>query len=73
MFKLILDDNVAMRLGAADRCVEVCNAVGRTIGFFTPIGAAHLEPQVSDVELGRRECEDETFSTQQVKAFLRKL
>jgi hypothetical protein len=73
MIKLILDDNTGVELAAAGQCVEICNAAGRTIGFFTPADAPRLDPQISDAELGRREREDETFSTQEIKAFLRKL
>lgn len=73
MIKIVLDDTTGGKLAGAQRCVEVCDSSGRTLGFFTPGGAAILDPQVSDEELARRERDDETFTTTEVQAHLRSL
>ena len=76
MTRLTVDGELLTKLGSADSCVELCDAQGKTIGYFTPVPPAaprHLEPKVSEEELNRRETEAETFSTAEVKAHLENL
>ena len=74
MTKLILPDEIGRRLSNTHDCVELCDEVGRTIGFFTPAAErAPLGPRVSDEELKRRELEEPTYSTDEVMTHLRSL
>jgi hypothetical protein len=74
MTKLTLPQDIGRQLTAADQCVELCDEAGRTIGFFTPIlSPALLDPGISDKELDRREREDRTHTSDEVRARLRGL
>jgi len=54
--------------------VELCDASGFTIGFFTPSSDLVLEPPpISEKELDRRENEGPFYTTQQVLDHLRSL
>jgi hypothetical protein len=74
MTKLTLPANIGRQLTGIDQCVELCDEGGQTIGFFTPVSnEAYLDPQISEEELDRREREDRTFSSAEVRARLRGL
>jgi hypothetical protein len=74
MTKLVLPSDVGRQLTDAHDCVELCDEVGRTIGFFTPLAErAPSGPRVSDDELKRRDLEEPTYSTDEVMAHLRTL
>jgi hypothetical protein len=74
MTKLTLPGEIGRQLTAAGECIELCNEGGQTIGFFTPAVAGQPRgPQVNDDELARRECEESTYSTDEVLAHLRSL
>jgi hypothetical protein len=74
MTKMTLPAEVGRQLTAAHQCVELCDEGGRTIGFFTPaLSEALLDPQISEEELDRREREDRTYTSEEVRARLRGL
>lgn len=76
MTSLILDDELLIKLAGIGSCVELRDANGNTVGFFTPIASAGrraLESKVSEEELDRREQESETFSPAEVRAHLESL
>jgi hypothetical protein len=74
MTKLTLTGDIGRQLTATHDCVELCDEVGRTIGFFTPISEGSPRgPRVSDDELARREREEPTYSTREVLDHLRAL
>ena len=74
MTKLTMPSDIGRRLAATRDCVEVCDEVGRTIGFFTPVVAGTPRgPLVSDEELERRDRDEPTFSTDEVITHLRTL
>jgi hypothetical protein len=77
MTRLTIDPTLGRQLAGQHGCVELCDASGRTIGFFTPLVQGtrpeRLEPTVSEEELDRREKEAETYSTAEVKAHLESL
>ena len=77
MSRIVLDLATLNKLAGLGQCAELCDPSGTTIGFFTPLAASSpdgsLQPQISDDELQRRETEDPTYSTDEVKAHLEKL
>ena len=76
MTRLTLNDELRKTLESVHACIELCDANGKTICYFTPAspkGPQPLEPKVSEEELDRRETEPETFSTAEVKAHLENL
>jgi hypothetical protein len=74
MTRLTIDDALGSQLAGQQGCVELCDPSGKTIGFFTPLVPGsqpqRLEPKVSEEELDRREKEEQTYSTAEVKARL---
>ena len=74
MTKLTLPGEIGRQLTAAHQCVELCDEGGQTIGFFTPASSqALLDPQISEDELDRRERDDRTYTSDEVRARLRGL
>jgi hypothetical protein len=74
MTKLKLPGDIGRQLTASQQCIELCDEAGQTIGFFTPAtDPALLDPQISEEELDRREREDRTYSSSEVRARLRGL
>ena len=81
MVKLMIDESLPGRLTGLGECAELCDGAGKTVGFFTPSHPQHkppLQPRVSDEELDRRAAAaranpESTFTTEQVKAHLRRL
>lgn len=74
MTKLTLPEKISLQLTAAHQCVELCDEQGQTIGYFTPaVPEALLDPQISEEEFDRREREDRTFTSDEVRARLRGL
>ena len=71
MTKLTLPQEIGLQLTGAHDCLELCDAEGRTIGFFTPAVSGEVRgPQVSDQELERRDRDEPSFSTAEVLAHL---
>jgi hypothetical protein len=70
MTRITLDTALRNQLECVRSCVELCDADGQTVGYFTPASGQPLVPEVSEEELDRREAEEETFSTSEVKAYL---
>ena len=72
MSRITLPDEISQRLREAENCVELCDASGNTIGYFTPAIGSLEEPYLSEEELARRENEP-GYTTQQVLEYLRNL
>jgi hypothetical protein len=71
MTKLTLPGEIGQQLVAVHACVALCDDSGKTIGYFTPAESDNvLDPQISEEELDRREREDRTFSSGDVRARL---
>lgn len=71
MTTFTLPGEIGSQLIAAQECVVLCDGAGKTIGYFTPAaGAAELDPQISEEELDRREREEQTFTSAEVRAHL---
>jgi hypothetical protein len=74
MTKLTLPGEIGQQLVAAQACVALCDDSGKTIGYFTPAASdSLLDPQISEEELDRRERDDRTYSSSEVRARLRGL
>ena len=74
MTKLNLPGEIGRQLTATHKCVVLCDERGKTIGFFTPVSLeAYLDPQISEEELDRREREERTFTSAEVRERLRGL
>ncbi|MGD9633507.1 MAG: hypothetical protein AB7G28_05920 [Pirellulales bacterium] len=71
MTRLTLPTEIGRQLIDANGCLELCDEVGRTIGYFTPAAVGVVRgPQVSDEELERRDRDEPSYSTAQVLAHL---
>jgi hypothetical protein len=77
MTRITLDAATADKLQAADHPVEVCNPSGKVIGRFTPTFDPSewepITPDVTEEELDRREREEESYSTEEMLAYLESL
>jgi hypothetical protein len=77
MTRVILDPATSAKLDRLAERVEVCDATGRTLGFFIPVVDRtlyeDLDVPISEDELKRREQESERYSTQEVIAHLQNL
>jgi hypothetical protein len=74
MTKLTLPGEIGQQLVAVHACVALCDDSGKTIGYFTPAVSDNvLDPQISEEELDRREREDRTFSSNEVRARIQSL
>jgi hypothetical protein len=71
MTRLTLPQDIGRQLTSAASCLELCDEVGRTIGYFTPAVVGLVRgPQVSDDELERRDQDEPSYTTAQVLAHL---
>jgi hypothetical protein len=73
MSKVTLPIDISRQLSQAQSCVELCDASGQTIGYFTPAIASLDEPYISEEELARRANEEPLYTTEEVLDYLRKL
>lgn len=73
MGRLTLDDSTRAKLAAVGGCVELCDAAGNILGYFTPAAVAGNQPQISDEEIERRKSEGSLYTYDEVIAHLRKL
>jgi hypothetical protein len=77
MTRVIVDKDTSSKLDQAVGRVQVCDASGRMLGYFTPLNRQSVyegvECPVSNEELTRREREEPTYTTQQVLSHLEKL
>jgi hypothetical protein len=57
MGRVTLNSTLSAEFGASSMPVEVCDAGGKTLGFFVPSKAfyASVKPSISEEELLRRE------------------
>lgn len=74
MTTFTLPGEIGQQLIAAQKCIALCDDSGKTIGYFTPAASeAVLDPQISEEELDRREREERTYTSEEVRARLRNL
>jgi hypothetical protein len=77
MSQIIVDAALSSQLGQQFQPVELCDPSGRVLGQFIPkvdlSQYGPLEPQVSEEELDRREQETESYTTEEVLAYLKSL
>ncbi len=77
MIKIYLDPPTVTKLDRVDGAVELCDASGRTLGYFHPIadGSEYesAEPPISEEELRARASEVGGLSTAEVLAYLNSL
>ena len=72
MTQIYLDETLRAKLANPHEPFELCDESGQLLGHYTPL-IVRKGPQVSDEELERRDREDETFSTEEVLAYLERL
>ncbi len=72
MSKVTVPSELSRQLSESQNCVELIDATGHTIGYFTPAVDSLEEPYISEEELARRENEP-CYTTEQVLAHLRNL
>jgi hypothetical protein len=74
MDRVTLDPTLSAKLGNAPQAVEVCDAGGRSLGFFVPSKAyyANLTPPISEEELARREATGGGRTWAEIRADLEK-
>jgi hypothetical protein len=73
MTKLTVSGDLSRQLTVVQKCVELCDDTGHTIGFFTPAFRDIRAPSISNEELDRREADDPIYRTHEVLAHLRSL
>jgi hypothetical protein len=77
MSQIILDAGLSSKLSAFNYSVELCDPSGRVLGRFVPsIDPSEWEPvspAASEEELDRREQETESYTTEEVLAYLKSL
>jgi hypothetical protein len=79
MTRIVLDEATSDKLTQVADGAELCDATGRTLGFFTPLANRALyegvECPLSEEELQQREKETEgrTYTTAEVLAHLKSL
>ena len=77
MSPIIVDAALSSKLDQQFQPVELCDPSGRVLGQFIPkVDLSQyepLEPQVSEEELDRREQETESYTTEEVLAYLKSL
>lgn len=67
MSKLLLNPDVVASLKNVTECAELCDEMGKTIGFFMPsIGDRYGFIEPTSEELDQRSQESEEFNTSEV-------
>ena len=77
MTRIVLDATMREKLENLVQPLELCDEGGRVLAHLTPVynttDRSHLEPQVGEKELRRREQSDKWHSTEEVMARLQSL
>jgi hypothetical protein len=73
MGKVVLDDVTGARLATVGNCVELCNAQGKVLGYFTPVPSGAPQPLLTEEEIALRRAEKEVFTLKEVMDHLRSL
>lgn len=81
MNRVVLEGDVTKKLLDAGERVAVCDAEGRVIGYFQPVGPQPMTPemlqwakeQISDEELERRSQKPGGITTEELLSRLKKL
>jgi hypothetical protein len=83
MDRITLDGNIVNQLHGLKHVVDLCDPSGRLLGQFVPVdddasvvdltGWEEITPPVSEEELDRRELETESYSTDEMLAYLESL